>query len=401
MLTQDEQKALKHLAKGEYEEAIKIYKDLLKEEEDPDLYNTLGDVYLRKGEREEAIKCYEKALKLYEKDSLFENAIAVGKKILRYGERKDILLALARLNTEIERKDEAIEYIARLLKLGIEEEDVETISEILKRIGESISRDSDIKPRFERLFYKFQEVVEKLGKMNLEENLEDIQDTGNGLEELLKFEETLSFEDEGVEEPEEKVASEIEAPLPEEELLKGLELQEEKEVALEKEIEEKEEKVEIPEGILIEGLREEARPIDFSFLKELASSIKKPPILDINPILWGKELFTMGLYNEALHFLQKALLNPGDRREALLLISKALFEMGELEPSKKAAKRLLDEGIPSSSIVKEAFYILGRICEKEGLIKEAIDCYSEVLSLDFDFQDARERLEKLKRSQNE
>jgi len=217
MWTQAEQKALKYLAQGEYEKAIEAYKEILKEGEDPDIYNALGDIHLRINKFDEAVEYYEKALELYEKEGFVENAIAVAKKLQRHGERKDLLLTLAKLYAQLGRNDESIEYLNRYLEKDIEQSDLPILSEIFRKIGEGISKDSEILPRFERLFLKLQELIEKFGEKSLEtwgeypplyeEQGPDLPEELLG--ELMQYEETLSTPEEKTAVEEEKEESQI------------------------------------------------------------------------------------------------------------------------------------------------------------------------------------------------
>lgn len=77
-------KAQTFLKKGKVSEAIEAYKKLLQvESRNPNLYNELGDIYLRAEDRMQAVSSFEKAVDHYEKVALYNNAVAVCKKILR------------------------------------------------------------------------------------------------------------------------------------------------------------------------------------------------------------------------------------------------------------------------------------------------------------------------------
>ena len=77
-------KAQTFLKKGKISEAVEAYKKLLQvESRNPNLYNELGDIYLRAEDRMQAVASFEKAVDHYEKVALYNNAVAVCKKILR------------------------------------------------------------------------------------------------------------------------------------------------------------------------------------------------------------------------------------------------------------------------------------------------------------------------------
>lgn len=78
------QKAQEHLKKGRLEKAIEEYTRLVSvDSRNPNVYNELGDIYLKAGDRVQAVASFEKASSHYEKVALYNNSIAVCKKILR------------------------------------------------------------------------------------------------------------------------------------------------------------------------------------------------------------------------------------------------------------------------------------------------------------------------------
>ncbi len=82
--SQYRQKAQAYLKKGKISEAIEAYKKLLQvESRNPNLYNELGDIYLRANDKMQAVMSFEKAVDNYVKVALYNNAVAVCKKILR------------------------------------------------------------------------------------------------------------------------------------------------------------------------------------------------------------------------------------------------------------------------------------------------------------------------------
>ena len=66
--SQIRQKAQEYLRKGNIDKAIEEYKRLVGvESKNPNLFNELGDVFLRAGDKVQAVANYEKAIKNYEK----------------------------------------------------------------------------------------------------------------------------------------------------------------------------------------------------------------------------------------------------------------------------------------------------------------------------------------------
>jgi tetratricopeptide (TPR) repeat protein len=82
--SQFRQKAQTALQKGKVQEAVEIYRKLLQvEPRNPNLHNELGDIFMRSDDRIQAIGSFEQAILNYEKVALYNNAVAVCKKILR------------------------------------------------------------------------------------------------------------------------------------------------------------------------------------------------------------------------------------------------------------------------------------------------------------------------------
>ncbi len=77
-------KAQSLLKKGKYDKAVEVYNKLLAgHKNNPNLNNELGDIYLKNGDRIMAVSSFEKAVQHYEQVALYNNAVAVCKKILR------------------------------------------------------------------------------------------------------------------------------------------------------------------------------------------------------------------------------------------------------------------------------------------------------------------------------
>ena len=83
-VTQIRQKARNFLQKGKFDKAIEEYKRLTgMETKNPNHLNELGEIYLKAGDSIQAVSNFEKAIVNYEKVALYNNAVAVCKKILR------------------------------------------------------------------------------------------------------------------------------------------------------------------------------------------------------------------------------------------------------------------------------------------------------------------------------
>jgi tetratricopeptide (TPR) repeat protein len=94
--------AQKFAAKGQFDKAIAEWKKLLKESpNDPNIYNTIGDLCLKKNAKAEAVDAYKRAADFLAADGFTSKAIALYKKVLNIDPKKlEVHLALGELNAE-------------------------------------------------------------------------------------------------------------------------------------------------------------------------------------------------------------------------------------------------------------------------------------------------------------
>ncbi|MCU0606623.1 MAG: tetratricopeptide repeat protein [Candidatus Edwardsbacteria bacterium] len=117
-------KAAEYFQKGEYEKSVAEYKKVLElEPGNASTYNFIGDAYVKFNNINDAVASYLEAAKGYSTDALFNNAIAVCKKILRV--KKDdaeVYKTLGELYIQQGLVNEAItnllEYADRKVKVG-------------------------------------------------------------------------------------------------------------------------------------------------------------------------------------------------------------------------------------------------------------------------------------------
>jgi tetratricopeptide (TPR) repeat protein len=73
------------MKKRNWEGAIGEYRQLADlEQSNPNIYNELGDLYLKVNNKSDALKSYEQAIEAYSRVGLLNNAVAVCKKLLRF-----------------------------------------------------------------------------------------------------------------------------------------------------------------------------------------------------------------------------------------------------------------------------------------------------------------------------
>jgi len=117
---------------------------------------------------------------------------------------------------------------------------------------------------------------------------------------------------------------------------------------------------------------------------------------------YGRRLFVAKRFNDAIQAFQFAQNNPKYRAEALHLMGRCFKEQGMKPEATDTLKRAIDEyeyAPTGDTKSKEYHYQLALMYEDTDHIQEAIDIYSKIMQWDFNYRDARQRLEKLRKSQ--
>lgn len=115
------QRAQGHVQKQNWDKAIAEYKKILDlEPNDPNFPNELGDIFIRKGDKVQACKYFEESLEAYKKVQLFNNAVAVCKKILRVApNRLNVHWTLGEIRANQGIKAEASQHFCKFLELAM------------------------------------------------------------------------------------------------------------------------------------------------------------------------------------------------------------------------------------------------------------------------------------------
>jgi len=457
MLAKDDLKlkqkeALRLLSRGKYDDALKLYEEIVEVSHDPDIYNTIGDIYIRKQDIQKAIEYYTKAFRRYKEGEYYENAIALAKKILRYDKsRKDLKLELADLYLETGDLDLALENLSQLVDEGLPPSFLDRAFELMNRMAEKIQEDEEHLARFERLFIKLQEMAEAFGELTLESgdfhefyeddvskmaefldtesvkkapeeilsgleeekaappqpleevpSVEDVEKIKSELPEEVETEEKMEFLEEEAAEEEEKA----------EEVFLGeetkVEFEEEEELAHAEEIK-KEEEVPTPQVVeeIKEGVVERAAPkvevpkdVLVQIIEEIKDELTKDgefPYEEENPLELGIEYLEMGFQEAAIKELQKALDDPRTRLRAMEHLGRALLEMGEFDFAEKILRKGIEEGGYDEKEYLGIFYYLAQALEFKGMEKEALEYYENIYLLDAGFKNVSEKIRKLRR----
>ncbi len=95
------QSAQEYVQKGKIDKAIAQWSKLLNVNQDGQIYNTIGDLYIKKGSHDEAVEFFTKAASIFKKHGFYSKATGIYNKILTVEpDNLDIVVSLSRLNAE-------------------------------------------------------------------------------------------------------------------------------------------------------------------------------------------------------------------------------------------------------------------------------------------------------------
>jgi tetratricopeptide (TPR) repeat protein len=131
------QNAQKYTAKGQIEKAIEEWQKLIAETpNDGNIYNTIGDLYLKNNSSKEAIEAYLRAADAYNKAGFALKTIAVYKKIIKINpQHMEAYVKLADLHAERGLTGNAIEDYMKVAKHYVKEGKVRESLEIYRKIA--------------------------------------------------------------------------------------------------------------------------------------------------------------------------------------------------------------------------------------------------------------------------
>lgn len=143
------------------------------------------------------------------------------------------------------------------------------------------------------------------------------------------------------------------------------------------------------------------RELDKELLKRELETYRKrvdryPQDMNLKVAL-AERLMRIKKWPQAIPLLQKASQHTRLKGTAHFLLARCFFHDNKL----KLARGQLERAIPElnyeadAQAFKEAHYLMGRICEELGDAATAEKHYGEVLVVDYDYKDSRERLEQL------
>ncbi|MGB9720092.1 MAG: tetratricopeptide repeat protein [bacterium] len=124
---------------GKFKEAIIILERAIKlNPNDGNLFNRLGDLYIKMNRPKDALSVYQKGIEAFKNDNFLRNALALCKKIMRYDPGNiDVNLTIAQLLIELDEKSDAamylFSYIERQMSAGNKKEVMKAM-EMLKNL---------------------------------------------------------------------------------------------------------------------------------------------------------------------------------------------------------------------------------------------------------------------------
>jgi tetratricopeptide (TPR) repeat protein len=136
--------------RGQWTEAVVLYRQLLEENEgeetDIALWNRVGDLHMRLGETERAVEAYERAVSGYADSGLYNNAIALCRKILRLVPgRGAVYLKLGQISAAAgflaDARQNFLEYAQRMKRAG----NLDASFDALKEFADLSPEDTDVR----------------------------------------------------------------------------------------------------------------------------------------------------------------------------------------------------------------------------------------------------------------
>ena len=147
--------AQKFAAKGLIDKAISEWEKLLKERNDGNVHNTIGDLYLKKGADREAIKSFNTAADIFRKDGFYPKAIALYKKVLNIAPNDvETLISLAKLNADRGLTGNAVENYYKAAEIYNKEGSTEKAIMVVDKMLNLSSVDISTRSKIAYLYFR-------------------------------------------------------------------------------------------------------------------------------------------------------------------------------------------------------------------------------------------------------
>lgn len=146
--------AQKFLAKGQIDKAISEFEKIL-DSEDGNIYNTLGDLYLKKGDTKKAVEIYHRGARIFRDQGFYDKAKAIYKKLLNINPSDyRATLALGELSEEKGLTPEAIKYYLIVADILAKEKKKDELVEIYQKILNLSPSNLQMRVKVADIFYK-------------------------------------------------------------------------------------------------------------------------------------------------------------------------------------------------------------------------------------------------------
>jgi len=117
---------------------------------------------------------------------------------------------------------------------------------------------------------------------------------------------------------------------------------------------------------------------------------------------YGRRLLRTKQFDEAIPMFQEARSDPRHRIVALNCIGQCFFYKGWYPDAVESFQQAFDQlDNKEDSMAKELLYNLGRAYESDENIEQALNCYRQVAQIDFNYRDARDRVDSLRKKERD
>jgi tetratricopeptide (TPR) repeat protein len=148
-----QQSAKQFSEKGEYDKAIAAWKKILTVREDANMYNTVGDLYIKKGAPDNAVEFFLLAANKFRSDGFYEKAMAIYKKTLNIVPfQYSALMAVAELYAEKGIIGNAVTYYLKAAEKVSRDGKIDKTIDIYSKILSLTPSDINIRTRIADLW---------------------------------------------------------------------------------------------------------------------------------------------------------------------------------------------------------------------------------------------------------
>ncbi|MDI6840804.1 MAG: hypothetical protein QMD71_08185 [bacterium] len=145
-----------YLLNEEYGKAISIYRGVINSQDgngDPDIHELIGNAYVRMDKLEAAVQEYLYAINLYADRGLFENGVAVCKKIMRISPYNEtVYFNLAWLYAKLGLLEEAMNSLITYLKLSKDRKELQKEPQKYRKMMDLFTDDESLKSKLNEVF---------------------------------------------------------------------------------------------------------------------------------------------------------------------------------------------------------------------------------------------------------